>query len=273
MLTLTLLAALALSTTEHMSSAPLVKTCSAVEIARGECPVLENTGTEVVISGERPGDSQTGNAWPEGDGYGDDSDDTPASPETTPPAPATPPVDDCRPTDPASCTVQPDPPPAIPQPTLSDVARFAPASAPLIDEPDGVGVVGMPMNFVVDATTHEVTGTLFDLPVTVRFTPTSVLFVHGDGTSRESDDGGQSWATLGLAQFSATSTSHAYSTRGTYTASAAVRYAADVNFGGGWITVPGTLEIPTTAGDVQIFEVRTALVDKTCLENPSGIGC
>lgn len=236
----------------------------------GICGGTSNTGSIVEVWGHRPGDSQTSNPWV---GSGDDdSDDTP-SPETTPPAPATPPVDDCRPTDPASCTVQPDPPPAIPQPTLSDVARFAPASAPLIDEPDGVGVVGMPMNFVVDATTHEVTGTLFALPVTVRFTPTSVLFVHGDGTSRESDDGGQSWATLGLAQFSATSTSHAYSTRGTYTASAAVRYAADVNFGGGWITVPGTLEIPTTAGDVQIFEVRTALVDKTCLENPSGIGC
>lgn len=236
----------------------------------GICGGTSNTGSIVEVWGHRPGDSQTSNPWV--GSSDDDADDTP-SPETTPPAPATPPVDDCRPTDPASCRVQPDPPPAIPQPTLSDVARFAPASAPLIDEPDGVGVVGMPMNFVVDATTHEVTGTLFDLPVTVRFTPTSVLFVHGDGTSRESDDGGQSWATLGLAQFSATSTSHAYSTRGTYTASAAVRYAADVNFGGGWITVPGTLEIPTTAGDVQIFEVRTALVDKTCLENPSGIGC
>lgn len=237
----------------------------------GICGGTSNTGSIVEVWGHRPGDSQTSNPWV--GSSDDDADDTPAPPRTTPPAPATPPVDDCRPTDPASCTVQPDPPPAIPQPTLSDVARFAPASAPLIDEPDGVGVVGMPMNFVVDATTHEVTGTLFDLPVTVRFTPTSVLFVHGDGTSRESDDGGQSWATLGLAQFSATSTSHAYSTRGTYTASAAVRYAADVNFGGGWITVPGTLEIPTTAGDVQIFEVRTALVDKTCLENPSGIGC
>lgn len=245
--------------------------CTAEDTWTG-CPKSETNGSEVVVSAERPGGSEIENGWFNGRSD-DDADDTSAPPRTTPPAPATPPVDDCRPTDPASCTVQPDPPPAIPQPTLSDVARFAPASAPLIDEPDGVGVVGMPMNFVVDATTHEVTGTLFDLPVTVRFTPTSVLFVHGDGTSRESDDGGQSWATLGLAQFSATSTSHAYSTRGTYTASAAVRYAADVNFGGGWITVPGTLEIPTTAGDVQIFEVRTALVDKTCLENPSGIGC
>ncbi len=263
------LAALSLAVAAPVTT--VVKAAPPCDYVTEYCKGTSTDGSSVEVSGTLTGDSNDGRSRPTPDD--DDTDDTPASPETTPPAPATPPVDDCRPTDPASCTVQPDPPPAIPQPTLSDVARFAPASAPLIDEPDGVGVVGMPMNFVVDATTHEVTGTLFDLPVTVRFTPTSVLFVHGDGTSRESDDGGRSWATLGLAQFSATSTSHAYSTRGTYTASAAVRYAADVNFGGGWITVPGTLEIPTTAGDVQIFEARTALVDKTCLENPSGIGC
>ena len=68
-------------------------------------------------------------------------------------------------------------------------------------------------------------------------------------------------------------TSHAYTARGSYTASAVVRYAAQVNFGNGWVAVPGVLEIPTTSGDVQIFEVRTALVDKTCLENPGGVGC
>lgn len=226
-------------------------------------------GSSVEIVGSRPGSPQVDDQPSRGD------DDSSTPPDAEPQAPAPPPVDDCRPTDPTSCAVQPDTPvaPGIPQPTLADVARFAPASVPLVDEPDGVGVVGMPMNFVVDAQTHERTGTLFDLPVTVRFTPASVLFVHGDGTSRVSDGGGRSWAALGLAQFSATPTSHAYTARGGYTASAVVRYAAQVNFGNGWVAVPGVLEIPTTSGDVQIFEVRTALVDKTCLENPGGVGC
>lgn len=245
------------------------ETCSAIEIVKGTCTQVENTGTEIVVTGERPGGSLSDD-WPS---RGDDDSSTPPDAEPQPPAPA--PVDDCRPTDPTSCAVQPDTPvaPGIPQPTLADVARFAPASVPLIDEPDGVGVVGMPMNFVVDARAHDAAGTLFDLPVSVRFTPASVLFVHGDGTSRVADSGGASWAALGLAQFSATPTSHAYAARGTYTASAVIRYGAEVDFGTGWRPVPGVLEIPTTSGDVQIFEVRTALVDKTCLENPGGVGC
>lgn len=239
----------------------------------GPCPTSESTGTEVVVTGERPPGSQPGE-WGS-DGGTNYDDDSSAPPDTTPQPPTPPREDNCSPANPTTCFEQPDVPaePAIPQPTLADVARFAPASVPLVDEPDGVGVVGMPMNFVVDAQTHERTGTLFDLPVTVRFTPASVLFVHGDGTSRVSDGGGRSWATLGLAQFSATPTSHAYTARGSYTASAVVRYAAQVNFGNGWVAVPGVLEIPTTSGDVQIFEVRTALVDKTCLENPGGVGC
>ncbi|WP_231860794.1 hypothetical protein [Microbacterium laevaniformans] len=159
------------------------------------------------------------------------------------------------------------------QPTLTDVASFAPASAPFVDEPDGVGIVGMPMNFVTTAGVHEQAGTLFDLPVTVRFTPTSYRFIYGDGTSRDSATGGRTWAELGRAQFSATDTSHAYAARGTYTATATVRYAAQANFGNGWIDVPGLLEIPAGATTLQIVDVKTALVDKTCLENPRGPGC
>ncbi|WP_223848942.1 MULTISPECIES: hypothetical protein [Microbacterium] len=153
------------------------------------------------------------------------------------------------------------------------MASFAPASTPLVDEPDGVGIVGMPVNFVVSAGAHEQTGVLFDLPVTVRFTPTSYVFVYGDGTVRETVTGGRTWAQLGRAQFSATDTSHAYSTRGTYTATATVRYAAQVDFGGGWTDVPGLLEIPAGATTLQIVEVRTALVERTCGENPTGPGC
>ena len=243
-------------------------TCSKDLAELGICGGVTNGGTAVEIVGERPGGSLP-------DDWRPNDDDSSAPPDTTPQPPTPPREDNCSPANPTTCFEQPDVPaePTIPQPTLADVARFAPASVPLIDEPDGVGVVGMPMNFVVDARAHDAAGTLFDLPVSVRFTPASVLFVHGDGTSRVSDGGGRSWATLGLAQFSATPTSHAYTARGSYTASAVVRYAAQVNFGNGWVAVPGVLEIPTTSGDVQIFEVRTALVDKTCLENPGGVGC
>lgn len=157
--------------------------------------------------------------------------------------------------------------------TLNDLASFAPDAPPLTGQPAGVAIVGMPANFVVTASTHTVTGELFDLPVSVRFTPASYLFVHGDGTAREAPTGGQTWEALGQAQFSATATSHAYGARGTYTAHAAVRYSAAVDFGNGWAPVPGILELSTGGYAVEVLEVRTALVERTCVEDPGGPGC
>ncbi len=237
------------------------ETCSAFDQVSGNCNV-ENSGTSVDIDGTLPGSGGGGGGgsrWPD-EGAGDGSDDGSGADE-----------DECLSPHFGECgysyTV------VTLEPTLTDVASFAPDPLALIDEPDGVGIVGMPVNFVVDAAPHEQTGELFDLPVRVRFEPVSVLFVHGDGTSREAADGGRSWADLGLAQFSATSTSHAYADRGTYTASAVVRYAAGVDFGNGWVEVPGLLEIPTSAMSIRILEVRTALVDRTCAEDPTGPGC
>lgn len=223
--------------------------CNADAQAAGLCSV-SNNGSSVELGATRPGTS---------DGGGSDSGGV------TVPAPPPPVCTDslCR----GNYSV------GVLRPTLTDVASFAPTSAPFVDEPDGVGVVGMPVNFVVTAGVHEQAGRLFDLPVTVRFTPTSYVFTHGDGTSREATTGGRTWAELGLAQFSATPTSHAYASRGTYTATAAVRYAAQANFGNGWIDVPGQLEIPIGTTTLQIVEVKTALVDKTCAENPTGPGC
>jgi len=161
----------------------------------------------------------------------------------------------------------------LPTPTLSDLVSFAPAPTRLTGEPSGVGIVGMPVNFVVAATTHTATGTLFELPVTVRFEPVSYVFVPGDGTSLTSSTGGRTWAELGQAQFSATATSHAFGARGVYSAHAVVRYSAAVDFGNGPIAVAGLLEVASAAAAVEVFEVRTALVERTCIENPRGPGC
>lgn len=161
----------------------------------------------------------------------------------------------------------------IRQPAMSDLASFAPAPTAIAGEPAGYGVVGMPVNFVVPAEAHRATGTLFDLPVTVTFTPESVVVFPGDGTSRSARTGGSTWAALGQAQFSATPTSHAYAMRGVYTAHAVVHYSAVVDFGNGPIPVPGLLEVPTAGTSIEVLEVRTALVERTCRENPSGPGC
>ncbi|MFT3799427.1 hypothetical protein [Microbacterium sp.] len=238
-----------------MALAPLQSGCSIDVVNAGLCSVT-NTGTTVDITQTQPG----------GGSDGDTDTDTSDQTDTFQ-----------RPSD-EECAAEPlrygcTPLLASVFPKLTDVASFAPAALTITGEPGGFGVVGMPVNFVVDATVQETTGELFDLPVTVRFTPASIVWDYGDGTTRETSGGGRTWEQLGLPQFSATATGHAYAARGTYTASAIVRYSAQVNFGTGWINVPGLLEIPTTTSPIHVVEVRTALVDLTCLENPTGPGC
>lgn len=161
----------------------------------------------------------------------------------------------------------------LPTVTLSDVASFAPASAVVEGEPDGFGIVGMPVNFVAAATTHTVAGELFSRPVTVRFTPVAYVFDHGDGSTRTSPTGGTTWAALGVPQFSATATSHPYTARGVYAARVIVQYTAATDFGTGWRDIPGTLEIPGPTTEITILEARTALVHHSCTERPTAPAC
>ena len=161
----------------------------------------------------------------------------------------------------------------IPQATLSDLASFAPAAVSLGGEPAGHGVVGLPTNFLVAASEHTATGTLFDRPVTVRFSPIGVTIAPGDGSQLRTRDTAQSWSSLGLAQFSPTASTHTYTQRGVYTATATIQYSAAVNYGNGWIDVAGVLDIPTSSYSVTVLEARSALVDRTCHEDPSGPGC
>ncbi|MDJ1115179.1 hypothetical protein [Microbacterium dauci] len=157
--------------------------------------------------------------------------------------------------------------------TIDDVAAYAPTPTGLQGEPGGMGVVGMPTNFVVDVQTHSVDGEIFDVPVTVRFTPVGYTFHFGDGTSRETTTAGTSWDELGAPQFTATDTSHAYAEAGTYAASVDVEYAAEGDAGFGWFPVAGTLERSTPDTTIRIVEVETALVERTCVEDPAGAGC
>lgn len=253
--------------------------CSAIDQAKGLCPRVNNDGTEVSIGATDQGGSTGGSGGSGGGKSGNSGGGTLITEPHTPyaPRPGDPVPVECPANDPNLCEEFLAPPvdaaPATITPTLSDVASFAPASLPLVDEPDGVGIVGMPVNFVVDTQTHQQDGTLLGVPLTVRFTPTAVVFDHGDGTTRTAPDGGATWADLALPQFTATPTSHTYTARGTYTAHAVVQYAAEYTFGTGWYPIAGVLEIPTPTMNIQIVEARTALVDKTCTENPHAPGC
>lgn len=162
----------------------------------------------------------------------------------------------------------------IPDVTVSDLASFRPATPRLTGEPAGFAVVGMPANLVAAASVQSIPGTLLDWDVTVRFTPISYEFDHGDGTTEIRATGGATWAQLGQAQLTPTPTSHVYRERGTYSVSVTVRYAAAVDFGTGtWRPVPGYVTATSGGYGVQALEARSALVDRTCVEDPDGPGC
>ncbi|MBZ4486603.1 hypothetical protein LQ938_06515 [Microbacterium sp. cx-55] len=162
----------------------------------------------------------------------------------------------------------------LPDVTLADIASFRPAAPSLASEPAGIGIVGMPTNLVSAASAQSIPGTLFGYDVVVRFTPIGYRFAYGDGATRTAASGGASWTALGQAQFTPTGTSHAYPARGDYIAAVTVQYAPEVSFdGGGWREIDGIVEATTGGHPVQIVEARTALVDRTCVENPTGPGC
>ncbi|MDQ2671034.1 MAG: hypothetical protein M3Y31_10410, partial [Gemmatimonadota bacterium] len=161
----------------------------------------------------------------------------------------------------------------LPDITLADLASFVPARPALTGEPTGLGVVGMPTNLVAQASEQRIPGTLLDYDVVVRFVPAAFRFDHGDGTSQTASSGGSTWSALRQAEFTPTPTSHVYASRGTYDVSVTVLYRASVDFGSGWRPVDGYVEATTSGYGVRVVEVHTALVDKSCLENPSGPGC
>lgn len=157
--------------------------------------------------------------------------------------------------------------------TLTELASFAPAVPSLQNDPTGFGVVGLPTNFYAPAETQTFDVVLRGRPVTVTFTPVSFVFDTGDGTVFTTDSGGTAWTAAGEAQFTRTPTSHTYRARGTYAATVTIHYSATVTIGTYVIPIDGTIPITSAPSSIQVVEVRTALVDKTCDENPGGPGC
>jgi hypothetical protein len=162
-------------------------------------------------------------------------------------------------------------PPADPAPgaesapvvTISDLARFLPATAALHAEPDGWAVVGVPANFWADADAATVSGELLDQPAQVRFTPQAYRFDYGDGSSRTAATAGSSWAALGQEELTETPTSHVYRSRGSVRAQVTVVYSAQYRFAGGpWIDVAGAVSGTTPPQRVLVVVERTALTTR-----------
>jgi hypothetical protein len=161
----------------------------------------------------------------------------------------------------------------FPAVTLADLVSFRPTTPQLAGEPAGFGVVRMPTNFVATASAQDIPGVLLGYPVTVRFTPVAYVFSYGDGSTTRSATGGVAWTASGSPQFTPTDTGHVYDARGAYVSRVTVEYSAAVDFGAGWRPVVGVVTARTGDYPIQVVEVRTALVEHTCAEDPQGPGC
>lgn len=158
--------------------------------------------------------------------------------------------------------------------TLSDLAAFRPRSISLATEPDGWGIVGLPVNLVGASATHIRTGQLFAEPARVQFIPIAYRWSFGDGGTSTTTSPGLSWSRLGRAPFSVTPTSHVYERAGTYTAAVSVVYRARYSIAGGdWHDVAGTLRRSDRAV-VRLHDGGTPLlVGRACGQTSGAPGC
>jgi hypothetical protein len=157
---------------------------------------------------------------------------------------------------------------------LSDLISFHPAEPTTGMEPAGWAIVKLDANFLASAGTDIQNGTLLGQPAQVRFTPSAFHWDYGDGTTRTSDDGGSTWAQLGIPEFSPTSTSHAYLSSGSFTVHVSTTYTAEYRFANlPWQAIPGSLNESAPEFVVVVGTAKTVLVDQDCLANPNGPGC
>ena len=277
MLTATLSAALVIGIFSMAPTNATGSSCTDWLAGTGYC--VDNDDTGVTIGGSQTVGAGDGSAGSPGTGNAPTP--TPSPTTSAPPAEPTPPRPEpirCEDWEPIigftiECLEGTDGEEGPPAVTIYDVARFVPNGSELLAEPDGVGIVNLPTNLYTEAQTQTIAGALFGWPVSVRFTPASFEFHHGDGTRAHTATPGRSWASMGLAQFTPTDTSHIYRDRGTYVVRVDTHYSAAVNFGEGWQSLSGEVTARGPDESVRVYEARTLLVADTCAENPRGPGC
>ena len=158
--------------------------------------------------------------------------------------------------------------------SIRDLVNFTPATASTGMEPNGWMVVGLPANFIADASTHIRSGMLLGFAAEVRFTPTGYSWTFGDGASARVASGGATWAAQGLPEFSDTSTSHRYAASGTFVITSTVNYTAEYRFAGRqWHGIAGSVAATAAPFTAVAGQTKTALVNDDCQAESAGPGC
>ena len=157
---------------------------------------------------------------------------------------------------------------------VSDLVNFRSTAPAQVMEPNGWAVTGLPINFYAVASVNVKSGLLLGYPADVRFTPIGYHWDYGDGTATTVRNGGSSWAALGLAEFSATPTSHVFTSRGVMAVTLSVEYSAEYRFASQtWRSVQGTLALSADPLIAVAGDAKTVLVGQDCGRNPKGPGC
>ncbi|MFT2815818.1 hypothetical protein [Leifsonia sp. A12D58] len=157
---------------------------------------------------------------------------------------------------------------------ISDLVNFRSTAPAQVMEPDGWAVTGLPINFYAVASVNVQSGTLLGYSADVRFTPIGYHWDYGDGTASSSRSGGSSWAALGQPEFSTTSTSHVFASRGVMAVTLSVEYSAEYRFASqSWREVQGTLALSADPLIAVAGDAKTVLVGQDCSRNPTGPGC
>ncbi len=158
--------------------------------------------------------------------------------------------------------------------TIADIASFAPNQPTLSTEPVGWTIVGLETNMIASTSTHVVGGSLLGSAAEVRFTPASFEFTYGDGASRSAATAGAPWSSLGLPEFSATSTSHSYGQSGTFNASVRVGFSLEYRWGSNnWIPIDGQVYGTAPVRVVLVVNAANVLVTEACHQGTPALGC
>jgi hypothetical protein len=175
---------------------------------------------------------------------------------------------------PAEKTIVTPPTPGSRPVTLSDLAAFRPRAIVLSTEPDGWGIVGLPVNLVAASPTHVRNGEIFAQRARVQFIPVRYRWSFGDGIAVTTASPGVSWSRLGRPPFSTTPTSHVYEQAGDYTVAVTVVYRARYSIAGGvWRDVAGTLR-RTDRAVVRLHDGGAPLlVGRACGQTSGAPGC
>ena len=158
--------------------------------------------------------------------------------------------------------------------TLSDIAKFRPNPGRDLMEPDGWMIVGLDTNFYSTGGIQVHDGTLFAAPASVRFTPVSWHWDYGDGVLATRARPGRAWAASGVAEFGSTSTSHVFRNPGRYLITLSIDFSAEYRVAGlGWTPIDGLLNVPANPLTAVAGSAKTVLVERGCIDAPSGPGC